>query len=44
MHTHMQGVHFLATFLAMIALFGTAKLLAMRFEGHPLADAWSDLF
>lgn len=30
--------------LYMIAFFGFTRLLALRYEGHPLADAWIGLF
>jgi hypothetical protein len=30
--------------LFVIAFFGFTRLLALRCEGHPLADAWIGLF
>ena len=30
--------------LSAIAFFGFTRLVALRYEGHPLADAWIGLF
>lgn len=34
----------LSVVLFAIAFFGFTRLLALRYEGHPLADAWIGLF
>lgn len=44
MHLHVSGVQYLLTFLAMVVLFGTARLLA---AGHPdniVSQGWLTLF
>lgn len=31
-------------FLYMVVLFGSTRLLALKHQGHPFADAWVKLF
>jgi len=38
------GTSALIVVLIAIAFFGFTRLLALRYEGHPLADAWIGLF
>ena len=43
-HVHVNGATIVATFLSVVVAFGAANLLAMRFRGHPAADAWLDIY
>lgn len=43
-HVHISGISAFIQALYVIAVFGALSALAKRFEGHPLADAWLELF
>lgn len=43
-HVHISGISAIINSLFVIAVLGVIMLLAKRFEGHPLADAWLELF
>ena len=43
-HVHVNAVTALSVFLMVIAGLGLANIIAMRFRGHPAADAWLDLY
>ena len=34
----------LLVFLYALVFFGTTRLLALRYQGHPFADAWISLY
>lgn len=34
----------LLVFLYALVFFGTTRLIAQRYQGHPLADAWISLY
>lgn len=44
MHMHINGAFLLASFLAAVIGFGILNIVAMKFRGHPAADAWSDIY
>lgn len=44
MHVHINAITALYVFLVCVAGFGIANLLAMKFAGHPAADAWRDIY
>jgi len=44
MPTRIGATSGLVVVLFVIAFFGFTRLLALRYEGHPLADAWIGLF
>lgn len=43
-HVHINTASVLVVFLSVVVTLGTANLLAMKYQGHPAADAWLDLF
>lgn len=43
-HIHMSGIAGLATFLFIVAAFGSLKLLAMSFPNSTLSQSWLALF
>lgn len=43
-HVHISGITGVINALYVIAIFGALMLLARRFEGHPLADAFLEVF
>lgn len=43
-HVHINAASVVVTFLAVVVSLGTANLIAMKYQGHPAADAWLDLF
>jgi hypothetical protein len=43
-HVHISGITALINALYVIAVFGVIHLVARRFEGHPFADAWLDIW
>jgi len=44
MHVHFSALHGLAAALYVLVVLGTARLIALRYEGHPFADAWMRLY
>lgn len=34
----------IVVFLYALVLFGVTRLLALRYQGHPFADAWISLY
>ena len=44
MHVHVSALQGFITFLYVIATFGIFSALALRFKGHPAADAFLDLY
>ena len=43
-HVHISGITAVINALYVIVVFGVLMYVAKRFEGHPLADAFLDLF
>jgi hypothetical protein len=43
-HAHISAASAVTVFLAVVVTFGLANVIAMRFKGHPAADAWLDLY
>lgn len=43
-HVHISGVTALINALYVIVVFGLLHVIAKRFEGHPLADAFLDIW
>lgn len=43
-HVHISGISAFINALYVIVVFGLLHLLARRFEGHPLADAFLDIW
>jgi hypothetical protein len=43
-HVHINAASAVTIFLAVVVTFGLANVVAMRFRGHPAADAWLDLY
>lgn len=43
-HVHISGITALINALYVIVIFGGLMAVAKRFEGHPLADAFLELF
>lgn len=43
-HVHISGITALINALYVIVVFGLLHVLARRFEGHPLADAFLDIW
>lgn len=43
-HVHISGISALINALYVILVLGVLNLLARRFEGHPLADAFLDIW
>jgi hypothetical protein len=44
MHLHVGFLFGLIVFLYVLSFMGVMKLAAMRFEGHPLADAILEVY
>ncbi len=44
MHIHLSFMQGLVTFLYMLVFFGALKLLALKFQGHPAADAIIEIY
>lgn len=44
MHLHVGFMFGLVVFLYVLAFMGVFKLLALRYEGHPLADAILEVY
>ena len=44
MHTHIGAHNVLIYFLASVVGFGICNLLAKRYEGHSMADAWLSMY
>ena len=40
MHVHVNAITGVYVFLMVVIGLGVANLLAMKFAGHPAADAW----
>lgn len=40
MHTHMSAITAVSISLMVLVVLGTIRILALRFEGHPLAEAF----
>jgi hypothetical protein len=43
-HVHISGLSAFIQALYVIVVFGVMHLLARRYEGHPLADAFLDIW
>ena len=43
-HVHISGITALINALYVIVVFGVLHIVARRFEGHPLADAFLDIW
>lgn len=43
-HIHISALNGFVTALYVIILLGVAHIIARRFEGHPLADAFLNFF
>lgn len=43
-HVHISGITAFIQALYVIVVFGFLHLVARRFEGHPLADAFLDIW
>lgn len=43
-HVHISGFSAVINALYVIVIFGILHILARRFEGHPLADAFLDIW
>lgn len=43
-HLHVNAATAVSVFLMVIVTVGTANLVAKKYQGHPAADAWLDLF
>lgn len=43
-HVHISGLSALINALYVIVVFGAIHLIARRFEGHPLADAFLNIW
>lgn len=43
-HVHISGISAIINALYVIVVFGVLHLLARRFEGHPFADAWLNIW
>jgi hypothetical protein len=43
-HLHVNAATAVSVFLMVVVTFGAANLVAKKYEGHPAADAWLDLF
>jgi|SoimicMinimDraft_14_1059742.scaffolds.fasta_scaffold415881_1 hypothetical protein len=43
-HVHISGLSGLIQALYVIVVFGVLHLVARRYEGHPLADAFLDIW
>lgn len=44
MHTHISALHAFIALAYLVVLLGTARLLALRYQGNVIADAWLTLF
>lgn len=44
MHLHLGFMYGLVVFLYVLAFMGVTKIVALRFEGHPLADALLEVY
>lgn len=43
-HLHLNAATAVSVFLMAVVTFGLVNLLAMKYRGHPAADAWLDLY
>jgi len=43
-HVHISGLSAFIQALYVIVIFGVLHLVARRFEGHPLADSFLDIW
>lgn len=43
-HVHISGITAFINALYVIVVFGVLHIVARRFEGHPLADAFLDIW
>lgn len=41
-HFHLSGIHFIATFLAVVAMFGSAHLFAAAHPDSVWSQAWTN--
>jgi hypothetical protein len=44
MHVHVSALNALVTILYVVAGFGLLSALALKFNKHPAAQAWLDLY
>lgn len=43
-HLHINAATAVSVFLMAVITLGLANIIAMRYKGHPAADAWLDLY